>query len=687
METFGKYEIVDRIGEGGFGQVFRGWDPQLKRPVAIKTVSLSISLARERFMREAEIAAGLRHPCIVSVYDFGEQDGVPYLVQELLSGEDLAHKIVRGDPLDYATRIRWLIDAAEGLAFAHARGIVHRDIKPSNIRVLDDGSIRIMDFGIAKLIDTQQQLTGTSLSVGTSGYISPEQLEGKDIDQRADIFSFGAMAYELITYQKPFIAETVQATLYKILTEEPPRIESLVSDCPDRLVRFVDTCLRKRREERYPDLNVALADLRGALKEVEQAGHAGGGAVAAPAGGSVAAETAATAVVGKASDGSAGAGSQPDLTVPFRPDDTGGVSQSSEEASPSGLRTQKLVIVGGVLAVLVLVGWASASLLGGAFRRGNRTPGDDGFGSGDGTRPDSMIVASTDSTAPDAMAGDTMRLTDAGTATQTGAGMTGDGRGSSAGAGATDSAGAGGAAGRKTEPDPPTSGTGAGGQKTAAGSGNSSRGSTGAGRIASGTDSIRAGAGATGDPAKTSSASGAGAGAAATDAGAAGGSGKPAVVVDAKRVLLLVRSQRERAIGVVETAVFGELSNQGRPYVDPETVDRIRASETAAGALASGGSPTAAVGREYGAGTVVIADLTANASPGVGGFVTGSAVILARYYDTASGRLLFSERYQVGAGGVPGRPGVNELDAITQAVESVSRQMAKAILQKTGGAS
>ena len=139
-------------------------------------------MAKERFLREAEIAAGLRHPCIVSVYDFGEQEGVPYLVQEFLPGEDMSQKIFRRDVGDLRVRIGWLINVAEALRFAHQRGVVHRDVKPSNVRIVGDGSVRLVDFGIAKVLDSEQQLTGTNQSLGTSGYLSPEQLEGRDID-------------------------------------------------------------------------------------------------------------------------------------------------------------------------------------------------------------------------------------------------------------------------------------------------------------------------------------------------------------------------------------------------------------------------------------------------------------------------------------------------------------------------
>jgi hypothetical protein len=155
--------------------------------------------------------------------------------------------------------------------------------------------------------------------------------------------------------------------------------------------------------------------------------------------------------------------------------------------------------------------------------------------------------------------------------------------------------------------------------------------------------------------------------------------------VDAARVLVLIRGDRPDAVGAAQSVVLADLLARGRPFVDPDVVDGIRADGAAMRALAGGASPAAGVGREYGAGTVVVADLTTDAAETVPGIVTGTAVMTAKYYDSVSGRLLLSERYQVGAGGTPGKAGTNVTDAITQAAEAVARQMSRAILQKTGG--
>jgi len=204
--AFGKYQVVELIGEGGFGRVFKGLDPDLKRPVAIKTCSLGEPEMRERFFREAEIAARLSHPNITTVFDFGREEGEPYLVQEYLTGRDLDDVITGDNQIPLTTKIEYLIQVGEGLAHAHAHGVVHRDVKPANIRILDDGQVRIMDFGIARLVEETQRFTQAGMSIGTAGYLSPEQLQGLDVDHRSDIFSFGVLAYESVP--DPEIVET-----------------------------------------------------------------------------------------------------------------------------------------------------------------------------------------------------------------------------------------------------------------------------------------------------------------------------------------------------------------------------------------------------------------------------------------------------------------------------------------------
>ncbi|MEJ5166483.1 MAG: serine/threonine-protein kinase, partial [Thermoanaerobaculia bacterium] len=164
-EKIGKYEIEEKIGVGGFGVVYKGRDPYIKRAVAIKTCQVDEEEIRKRFFREAEFAGNLRHPNITTIYDFGIQDGVPYIVLEFLTGEDLDKKIKRGETFALEEKIRILIEVCKGLHYAHENNIIHRDIKPANIRIQDDGSIKIMDFGIAKSTHIESHLTQTGMTL------------------------------------------------------------------------------------------------------------------------------------------------------------------------------------------------------------------------------------------------------------------------------------------------------------------------------------------------------------------------------------------------------------------------------------------------------------------------------------------------------------------------------------------
>jgi tetratricopeptide (TPR) repeat protein len=272
QEKYGKYEVVRKIGQGGFGVVYEGRDPFIKRRVAIKTCSAEDEDMRRRFFREAEIVGTLQHRHIVTVFDLGQQDGVPYLVQEYLTGEDLAHKIKRRDLIDDYTKLSYLVQVAEGLEYAHAQGVVHRDIKPANIRILEDGSVKIMDFGIAKLASAETQLTHTGMAMGTAGYLPPEQIRGEKVDLRADIFSYGVMSYELLAGQRPFVADNMSAVLFQIIGQEPAPLSSLWPKCPPALERLVRKSLAKNPADRYASFTPLLADLRPLRDQVR--GHA-----------------------------------------------------------------------------------------------------------------------------------------------------------------------------------------------------------------------------------------------------------------------------------------------------------------------------------------------------------------------------------------------------------------------------
>lgn len=269
-EKIGKYEIEEKIGVGGFGVVYKGRDPYIKRAVAIKTCQVDEEEIRKRFFREAEFAGNLRHPNITTIYDFGIQDGIPYIVLEFLTGEDLDKKIKRGETFSLQEKIRILIEVCKGLHYAHENNIIHRDIKPANIRIQDDGSIKIMDFGIAKSTHMESHLTQTGMTLGTAAYLAPEQIKGEPLDRRTDIFSLGVLMYEFFTYRKPFQGEIITSIIYNILNVNPPSITSQVINFPPELEKIVFKCLEKDRNKRYSSALEVQKDLEEFLKKLEK---------------------------------------------------------------------------------------------------------------------------------------------------------------------------------------------------------------------------------------------------------------------------------------------------------------------------------------------------------------------------------------------------------------------------------
>ena len=270
---FGKYAVEGRIGEGGFGVVYKGRDPDLRRTVAIKTCVRPDLELRRRFFREGQIAAGLQHSHIVTVYELGVEEGVPYLVQEFLSGRDLRSLIEEGPEPSLKEKLEILCQVARGLEHAHRAGVLHRDVKPANIRILDDGTAKILDFGIAKLLDAESQLTGTGTTLGTVGYLAPEQLRSQPLDRRADVFSFGVVAYELLTKERPFQGEDFSQISYQLLYEEPMPLVQRWLDCPKALSDLIQRCLGKDPEGRPSDFEEVLAVLEPLLASVDPEAH------------------------------------------------------------------------------------------------------------------------------------------------------------------------------------------------------------------------------------------------------------------------------------------------------------------------------------------------------------------------------------------------------------------------------
>jgi eukaryotic-like serine/threonine-protein kinase len=276
----GQYSVVSKIGEGGMGEVYRARDTKLGRDVAIKVLPAAFSADAERlrrFEQEAQAAGALNHPNILVIFHIGTHVGAPYIVSELLEGETLRERMA-GVALPQRKSIDYALQTAHGLAAAHEKGIIHRDLKPENLFVTKDGRVKILDFGLAKLIGvgdgTQSQTevptrridTDPGVVMGTVGYMSPEQLRGRPTDHRSDIFSFGAILYEMLSGKRAFRGESTADTMSAILREDPPDLSETNKNIAPALERVVNHCLEKNPEERFhsaSDLAFAIEALSG----------------------------------------------------------------------------------------------------------------------------------------------------------------------------------------------------------------------------------------------------------------------------------------------------------------------------------------------------------------------------------------------------------------------------------------
>src|SRR3954453_10161379 len=249
MNQIGKSQFLDRIGEGAMGEVFRAHDPVLDRHVALKVIHAGDDDRRLRFRREAQSAARLAHPNIVVVHDFGEDSGRFFMAMELLDGSDLKRLIRENTFTDLRSKLDVMEQICDAVAFAHATNIIHRDLKPANIFVLPSGTVKIVDFGLARI--GESSVTGTGTILGTPNYMSPEQVRGRGIDARADIFSLGAVFYELLSGRRAFDGDSVHAVLYAVMQREPEPLQLVAPSIPTAVSEIVMRALQKDPSRRF----------------------------------------------------------------------------------------------------------------------------------------------------------------------------------------------------------------------------------------------------------------------------------------------------------------------------------------------------------------------------------------------------------------------------------------------------
>ena len=277
------YRILNKLGEGGMGEVFLAQDVRLGRQVAIKILPASYQYdadRRTRFLGEARAASALRSPYIAAIYDIGEHDGALFIVMEYVEGKLLSERVARG-PIPYREAVEIAIQVADALDEAHALGIIHRDIKSSNLMVTDRGLVKVLDFGLAKAIARAEgetdmtvplgQQTMPGIVLGTISYMSPEQAFGRDLDGRSDLFSLGIVLYEMLTSRLPFVGNSTTEIIDNIIHHQPTAVSQYISDVPESLDRIVIKCLEKNRELRYQ----SARELAGDLREFKRASDSG----------------------------------------------------------------------------------------------------------------------------------------------------------------------------------------------------------------------------------------------------------------------------------------------------------------------------------------------------------------------------------------------------------------------------
>ena len=270
MQRLGKYEILSEVGRGGMGVVYKARDTLIGRPVALKTISRNVAERADllaRFYQEARSAGSLQHPNIVTIYELGEQDGAPFIAMEYLEGETLERLITHRAVLPLLLKLGYIVRVSEALSYAHKHGVIHRDIKPANIIVTTEGVVKVVDFGIARVVDLS--VTQPNSVMGSRGYMAPQLYSGERADARSDIWALGVTSYELLTYQRPFVAETEAELMFKVLHEEPLPLRALSRDCPEVLENVVKRMLQKSVSARFQNVVDVIHDLGPLWKQVQ----------------------------------------------------------------------------------------------------------------------------------------------------------------------------------------------------------------------------------------------------------------------------------------------------------------------------------------------------------------------------------------------------------------------------------
>ncbi|MBM4169117.1 MAG: hypothetical protein FJ215_08170 [Ignavibacteria bacterium] len=267
-QTISHYKILEKLGEGGMGVVYRAEDIKLKRTVALKFLPPDLTRdaeAKQRFIHEAQAASALQHNNICTIHDIDETaDGRMFIVMDYYEGEPLNSRITKS-PLRIEEAIDIAIQAARGLSMAHEKEIVHRDIKPGNVFITIDGTVKILDFGLAKLAGGQTRLTKAGMTIGTAAYMSPEQAQGLEVDQKTDIWSLGVVLFEMLTGKLPFRGEHEAAMMYSIVHEEPQGLASVRADVPRSVAAIIEKALQKECSRRYQSMKEMMSDLKSVL--------------------------------------------------------------------------------------------------------------------------------------------------------------------------------------------------------------------------------------------------------------------------------------------------------------------------------------------------------------------------------------------------------------------------------------